>query len=270
MSGARTVGFGAALQLRESETGTTAEVPESWSQGRATYGGLVGALLARAVAAQIPLDRQLRSALIDFIAPVAPGEVTLVANVLRAGRTLTHAEARLMQGDDVMAVFTGVYATRRRTSLQLVAPSAPALAPWHELPRLPYIENVMPRFAQHFEFRVPSGRQLFSGQARPQVGGYVRHAGGGPIDAPGLLGLIDAWPPAFMPALTRPSVASSVTWMVDIVADVAPAGTQSDAFYRYEAEPVAGDGGYASCDARLWDQAGQLIAVSRQLVAEFS
>jgi acyl-CoA thioesterase len=196
--------------------------------------------------------------------------VSLEPKLLRAGRTLTHAECRLLQNGEPMAVFTGVYASARSTSLQLISPSAPETKPWNELPRLPYIEHVMPRFTQHFEYHVPPGRTLFSGQKKPQVGGYVRHLGGGPIDTAGLLALIDAWPPAFMPALARPAVASSVTWMVDIVAEIARRGTQTDAFYRYEAEPVAGHAGYASCDARLWNEAGQLVAVSRQLVAEFS
>jgi acyl-CoA hydrolase len=260
----------AALRLVPSARGYAGHVPETWSQGRATYGGLVGGLLARAAADQVPAERTLRSALIDFIAPVAAGPVELEARVLRSGRTLTHVEARLFQDDELAALFAGAYGSPRSTSLRV--PGAPAASPprWDELPRLPYIEGAMPRFTQHFEYRVTPGQQLFSGAARGQISGYVRHIEGGPVDAAGMLGLIDAWPPAFMPALLRPAVASTVTWMVDFTTELPAHGAETSSFHRYEAELLAGDAGYASCDARLWSDTGELVAISRQLVAEFS
>jgi acyl-CoA thioesterase len=190
--------------------------------------------------------------------------------LLREGRTLTHAEARLVQAGAVAALCVGVYATPRSTSLQLPGVSPPPTPAPSELACVPYVEDMTPRFAQHFEFRVPPGRALFSSSPDPRVGGYVRHAQGGPIDAAGLLGLIDAWPPAFMPSLARPAVCSSVTWMVDIMAELPARGSQSDAYFRYEAETVAARSGCASCEARLWSDSGSLIAASRQLVAEFS
>jgi acyl-CoA thioesterase len=266
----RTSSIETALSLVQSARGHGAEVGASWSQGRATYGGLVGGLLARAAGMEVPAERALRSALIDFIAPVAPGHVELETRVLRSGRTLTHVEARLLQADEVAAVFTGVYGSPRSTSLRVLG-APPAAAPrWDELPRLPYIEGAMPRFTQHFEYRVTPGQQLFSGAARGQISGYVRHVEGGPIDAAGMLGLLDAWPPAFMPTLQRPAVASTVTWMVDFTEELPALGAESGAYYRYEAELLAGGAGYASCDARLWSDTGQLVAISRQLVAEFS
>lgn len=266
----RTSSIETALSLAPSPRGYIADVPESWSQGRATYGGLVGGLLARAAGAQVPPERALRSVLIDFIAPVAPGHAELEARVLRSGRTLTHVEARLIQGDEVAAVLTGAYGSPRSTSLNVPGAPAPAAPSSGELPRLPYIEGAMPRFTQHFDYRVTPGQQLFSGAARGQISGYVRHIEGGPVDAAGMLGLMDAWPPAFMPTLHRPAVASTVTWMVDFTQELPLLGTESHAYFRYEAELLAGAAGYASCDAQLWSESGQLVAISRQLVAEFS
>src|SRR5688572_33209142 len=125
----RTSSIETALSLVPSARGHSARVPDSWSQGRATYGGLVGGLLARAAGAELPADRPLRSALVDFIAPVAPGQVELETRVLRSGRTLTHVEARLIQADEVAAVFTGVYGGSRSTSLRFAGAAPPAAPP---------------------------------------------------------------------------------------------------------------------------------------------
>jgi acyl-CoA thioesterase len=262
--------FEAALALTPCAGGHSAHIPDTWSQGRATYGGLVGGLLARAGATQVPPERSLRSALIDFVGPAAPGAATLSARVLRSGRTLTHVEVHLVQANEIVATLTGAYGGARNTSLSVPGAGAPAVPSAEQLPRLPYIENAMPRFTQHFEYRVLPGRQLFSAAARAEMGGYVRHPQGGPVDAAGLLGLIDSWPPPFMPTLRRPAVSSTVTWMVDFFAELPPQGVESAAYYRYEAELVAAHAGYASCDARLWDEQGRLLAASRQLNAEFS
>jgi acyl-CoA thioesterase len=46
--------------------------------------------------------------------------------------------------------------------------------------------------------------------------------------------------------------------------------TTWDVFYRYEAETLAAGDGYGSIEGRIWSPTGELIAASRQLVAEFS
>jgi acyl-CoA thioesterase len=241
-----------------------------WTQGRATFGGLVAGLLTRALEREMPAERSLRSCVIDFVGPVVTGEAIIEANVLRSGRALTHGEARISQDGSVCAILLAAYGERRSTSLTIEGAPAPAVDAAAQLPRLPYFEGLTPRFSKQFEFRIAGGRLPFSGAARANLGGYVRHASGGPIDAAGILGLIDAWPAAVLAKLTKFAAASTVTWMVDIACELPAHGSESDAFYRYDAEGIAAEGGYGSNEARLWGPDGKLVAASRQMTVEFS
>jgi acyl-CoA thioesterase len=265
------VTFESALTLAAAEAGSCrAQIGAEWSQGRAIYGGLVAGLMSRALERALPAERSLRSAVIDFVGPVAPGEATIQTSLLRAGRALTHAEARIVQNGAVCAIMVAAYGERRATSLSIEAAPAPELERAEDLFRLPYVEGAFPRFSKQFEFRVAGGRFAYSGAAEAKVAGYVRYPSGGPIDAAGVLGLLDAWPPPALAKLNRFAPASTVTWMVDIVSDLPARGTQSDAFYRYDATSLAAEGGYASCEARLWGPNGKLVAASRQMIVEFS
>ena len=76
-----------------------------------------------------------------------------------------------------------------------------------------------------------------------------------------------AWPAPVLPLMNAPAPASTVTWMVDIVGAI---DGEPDAWWRFAADTVAANGGHASVEARLWGSDGALVAVSRQLVAEFS
>jgi acyl-CoA thioesterase len=272
MTDTQHVSFAGALALDGAPgSGTYAgEVRAEWTQGRAAFGGLIAGQLLRALEMHVPSARGLRSVLIDFVAPAAVGEVTVEASVLRAGRALTHAQARLLQNGEVCALLTAAYGAPRESAVRVIGASAPAIAAPEQMRRLPYVEGVFPRCTQHFDYRWGSPRVPFSGSEQGQIGGWVRHPGGGPVDAAGVLALIDAWPPALLPLLKRPAPASTVTWMVDILGALPAAGSESDAFYRYEADTVAAADGYGSCEARLWDPSGQLIAASRQFVVEFS
>lgn len=268
---ANEVTFESALTLESAGDGAyRATIGAEWAQGRAVYGGLVAALLSRALEHALPAERSLRSCLIDFVGPVAAGDATIQTSILRSGRALTHGEARIVQGGAVCAILVAAYGERRNTSLTLPGPVPPVLDPPEQLARLPYLDGVMPRFQKQFDFRIANGRIPYTGATTANLGGYVRHAGGGPVDAAGLLGLLDAWAPAVLPMLKRPAPASTVTWMVDVVSELPPRGTLSDTFYRYEADGIAADGGYASCEARMWGPDGRLVATSRQMIVEFS
>lgn len=265
------VTFEQALSLDAHQGGSCrVQISEAWAQGRATFGGLVAALLVRALERALPPERNMRSCVVDFVAPVAPGEATIQASVLRAGRALTHGEARISQNGAVCAIMVAAYGERRSTSIQIDAPAPPAIDPPEALTRFPYVAGVMPRFTSQFDFRIPGGRFAYMGAPRANFGGYVGYPGGGPSDAAGILGLLDAWPAPVLAMLNKFAPASTVTWMVDMVAELPARGARSDAFFRYESAALAAGGGYASHDARLWSPDGQLLALSRQMVVEFS
>jgi acyl-CoA thioesterase len=259
-----------ALTLTRRGDEHEANLGADWAQGRAAFGGIVAALGLRALSERLPAERALRSLMVDFIAPVAPGPVVIEARVLREGRALTHGEARIVQEGEVCAVLVGAFGAARETLVRVPGAAPPPSRAVDELPRLPYVEGRFPRFTQHFEYRWTTSGFPFSGSAEAKLGGYVRHAGPAPSDLAGLLCLIDAWPPAVLPLLHTPAPASSVTWMVDVLAPEAVAAHRWDAFYRYEAETVAAGDGYGSVESRTWAPDGTLVAAARQLVVEFS
>ena len=91
-----------ALALTATDAGWTAVVPEGWSQGRTTFGGLVAGYLVRS--AQAADDRSIRSADIYFLEPVAPGPISLRLDGRRAGRNMTHLAVVLEQNGKQAAV----------------------------------------------------------------------------------------------------------------------------------------------------------------------
>ena len=65
--------FATLLDSARRITGTTAlTLPDDWMQGRAGYGGLIGALVLKAMRARVPVERKVRSLLITFVGPVGP------------------------------------------------------------------------------------------------------------------------------------------------------------------------------------------------------
>jgi acyl-CoA thioesterase len=258
------------LQLHPLSPGTfRADVPPDQAQGRAAFGGFLAGLALRAMerVSEASEGRPLRSLLADFVAPVAPGPVEVSAVVLRAGRALTHVEARVRAGDGVAAVFIGAFGAARPTRLAWPAPDAPPLGDVDARPSLPFLEGVTPAFTQHFEYRWGHGFPPFTGATEARYGGWVRPRRGGPVDMAGILALVDAWPAPILSIADRVVPASTVTWMVDLfgVPVVAPGG-----WWRFESATVRSAEGYVDIDAKLWAPDGTPVATSRQAVVEFS
>ncbi len=264
--------FADALHLVPDGDASVGTVTPEWAQGRAAFGGLLVGMAVRALAQRVPADRRLRSVLVDFVAPAGVGPLRVETRILREGRALTHAEARLVQGGEVCAVVVAAYGAARATAIRWEAGPPPTVAPADTLPAFPYIEGVTPRFTREFDYRWTGGALPFTGGTDPRVGGWVRLAEPMPADDAVVLALLDAWPAPVLPLLGAPAPASTVTWMVDLVApaDAAPADAAPDAWWRFEGTTIAAGEGHASVDGRLWGPDGRLVAASRQLVVEFS
>lgn len=256
-----------ALTLTPDGDALTATLTAEWAQGRTAFGGLVAALAVRATARLLPADRRLRSALVDFVGPAQVGVVRVEARVLRAGRTLTHTEARVTQGGEVCAVLLLAWAADRSTGIRVDGAPPPTVPAPDDLPAFPYLPGITPAFTQQYAYRYTGDALPFTGAATAALGGWCRLREPEPVDEAVLLTLLDAWPAPVLPLARGPAPASTVTWMVDFVgAATAPA----DEWWRFEADTDAASAGHASVRGRLWSADGTLVAIGRQLVAEFS
>src|SRR3954447_21327966 len=146
-----------------------------WSQGRATYGGLVGGMLV-ARAAALATERPLRSASVSFIGPVEPGQLQLDGTVLRVGRAVTQVETRLVQAGETRAALFASFGDDRASAIDVKRDDRPALPAPEPLPRLAPLPGITPEFLARFDMRFASGAPPFSGAAQPDFGGWMRFA----------------------------------------------------------------------------------------------
>jgi acyl-CoA hydrolase len=207
----------------------------------------------------------------DCIAPAGVGPLVVTTEVLRVGKSLSHVRATLSQHGKTCAIVLGAFGQALSSQLHVPGPSAPAWPqPAEQLERLPYVPGVTPAFTQHFDSRWTSRPALFSGAERGTLSGYVRALDADVVDAAVIAALIDAFPAPVLLQLRAPAPASTVTWLVNLVDPQLAPPLPPTAFCRYESHTNSAHAGYASFDAKLWDDTGRLLADSRQLVVEFS
>ena len=249
------------------------DIPLGWGQGRAVFGGLVGALLmARAQAEVADAGKVLKSASISFVGPVLGGEqATLNAQVLRAGKSVTTVQVQLLQQGQVQSVLTASFGAARESVIRIDS-QVPAvqLKPREQLMPMPYIEGIVPEFLKHFDAYWSEGGLPFSGSTQPDFAGWMRFKPAeqvAEIQLPQLFALVDLWPPSVLPLLNRPAAASSLTWQLDLVN--LPAHIPGDAWWRYQVKTEYAADGYAYAQAHIWDEQGQLVVISRQTVTVF-
>lgn len=261
--------------LRPLDAVDCTTVAPTWGQGRATFGGLVAALLYRRAAAVLAARgdaaKPARSLSFSLVAPLAPGPATVTVEVLRAGKNVTQLEARIVQDGQVAAVMLGSFGATRDSDILLVPAVAPVYPVPDTLPALPYIAGVTPEFTQHFEFRWAVGQLPFAGPpaSTGDMGGWVRFRQG--TDGFGidhLLGLVDAWPPAVLPMFRKPAPISTLAWTIEFTDAALPA--DGSAPVQYLAQTDFSTQGYAHIHSRTWRPDGTLLAIGRQTVAIFA
>ena len=248
--------------------GLAASIPETWMQGRTSYGGLSSAL---ALVASQRLAGEglppLRSATINFVGPLA-GEVSATARVLRQGRNATWiaAEVASETGVGLTATFVFMGPVESKLHLNEATPPAGLIAVEEALPLKP--PGGAPGFTQHFERRYALAKP---DAARPEIAWWVRlregaddHGGLDPMVA--LLLTADALPPGVMPLMGGWSPVSSMTWLVNLLT---PAPVTRDGWWLLRAAGSYAENGCSSQDMAIWNADGAPIAAGMQSVAIF-
>lgn len=146
----------------------------------------------------------------------------------------------------------------------------PAMPDPESIDAFPYIEKLTPEFYRFVALRQVSGSLPFSGAETGDLSGWGQLREVPPeFHEEHLLILADAWPPATIQMLSGFAPASSLTWTLELVAEVGPETIPADAIFAYEATTDASRDGYAHTHAMLWQPDGSLTAISRQTITVF-
>lgn len=241
-------------------------IDAEWAQGRGAYGGLVAAILARALSEELAGGQSLVTLTAALAAPASAGPARVTTEIVRAGRNVSTLRASLERDGSVIATALATAARGRDEAWRHDALAMPEVAPPEEVADGPR-EHYIPAFARFFEFRQCLGPVPFSGAREARVGGWCRlredPAGEGPIDSALACALLDAWPPA--------AVALSPAWCpvasIEIRYDFFATGPPGWALFDAQAHHVGG--GLADESATLWSRDGRVVATACQRIAIF-
>jgi Thioesterase-like superfamily len=120
-----------------------------------------------------------------------------------------------------------------------------------------------PEFTPHYEYRVLPPFPFGGAEARLE--GFVRARKAPPrIDAAHVIGLLDAWMPAYFGVLDAPRALSTVSFMAELIED--PASLPPEVPLRHRGAVRAASEGYVLEMRELW--AGDtLVALNQQTFA---
>lgn len=246
------------------ESGWTVTIPDSWMQGRSTYGGLQAVIAAQAMqelADGLPI-RTLQGTLIEPI----EGEVQCQAQLLRSSKNTRQIEARLIQNGQTHASFIGIFGRARESIVNWTRPrqiEADKEQIW------PYIEGLSPTFLQNLDICTLKGNFTASGNhdtehrfrltlkddAESTSLAHVLAL----ADFPPPIGL--SWPKSFKPG-------STMTWMLNFSGESVDGHSLKD----WECDVVleSARDGYTHQTVSLYAPNGQLILRGTQCMVVFT
>jgi len=241
------------------------ELADGWDILGITNGGYGMALATRAMESAAS-GRRLISATGTFINRSTPGRVQIDVETLKEGRTTSTLRSTVSRDGTSLFFVTAVFgsATSSTDARDMVAGDPPALPDPGSCVLVQPVEGAPfpPPLSDKVEIRIhPDDAAAFLGthSAVPSMRGWFRLLDGEPIDAHALVFATDAFPPAIFTSEVGPGWTPTVELSVQ-VRNPTPTGWLS---CRFTTRFVTG--GMLEEDGELWDEAGRLVALSRQL-----
>ncbi|UYV36978.1 thioesterase family protein [Rhodobacteraceae bacterium D3-12] len=246
----------------ETDGGFASDVPDNWTQGRTTFGGLTAALSVAAAQRAFPDLPPLRTMQVAYMRP-ASGALDLRPTLLRRGRSAAFVEVDCRsQGESAVRV-TLVFGEARDSALAHDFSHEDVPAP-EDCPRF-MPESAQINFMSNFDMRLATGAHLLSGAETPAFSVWMRLRDPGalsPIITMACLG--DGLPPAAMASFDRFGPVSTITWSLDIahIPDTLD-------WVRLSSFSEQAEHGYSLQNMALHDLKGHRLGAARQNVAIF-
>jgi acyl-CoA thioesterase len=250
-----------------------AEVTDRWNviDGAAPNGGYLTAMACRALADNVTLPDPV-GVTAQFLSPVKPGPVTITTAVLRHGSRHATATAQIRQNDTIATQVTATFADLGRadgvTKLDRKPPVLPAIDDCIDTNQYArtHAPETSPPIMERFDHRQPASVLSWvngtpSGTA--ENGGYLRWSDGTAMDVFGLLVVVDCHFPAVFN-----SAAMKVGWVPTLELNIQIRARPTPGFLTTWFRTQAITAGYLEEDGEVWDQNGNLIALSRQLALQ--
>ncbi len=223
-----------------------------------------GYLLATALAATAPAfdGADLLTVTAHYLRPGIVGPAELDVEVIKRGRLTSTASTRLSQGGKermrILASYGDLGALPGPTAFTV---EPPAIARPEDCLAPNQVANPGgATIAERFDYRVTPTSRWITGErsAEARIDGWIRFADGRHSDAAALPLMVDAFPPAIfevMDGVLAPTAELTVHLRQRPV----------DGWIQARLRTRAVLGGLIEEDVELWDSAGQLVAMSRQL-----
>lgn len=253
--------------IASARSGNTAQISADWGQGRTAFGGLLAAMTCAHGQPLLETIRPLRSIAVTFSAPLQTDTpFTLESELIANGRSISHVQSRARQEGKICCVVNACYALSRESAVTVPGQTLNVKPSYSAGKELPYIPGIVPAFTQHIDFRYTAGGLPFTGSQATELNGYMKfRAQPTQMDDLAILALVDAWPPAVLPMLKGPAPASSVTWEMEFIQPRPELPLDLALFYKVQIKEARD--GLAHTEAKIYAPSGELIALSRQLVA---
>lgn len=251
----------------------TIDIPDTWQQGRGSFGGLVLAIMTRALRAAEPDDqRALRALTATLTGPVLVGPARLRIQDLRQGNAVSTRAVELTQpsgtssGAEVLAHAVASFGRSRVRDRERTELARPEIRPWRECALVPIGPPMAPVFLQHCELRPLTGLPFSNQNEGVSVQGWVRFVAPGPSwDEAEVIAAVDAYWPAMLVREPAPRPMATLTFSAQMLyaPDCLPAG--SPLFYR--GSMLAAHDGYVLEQRELWTEQGDLVILNQQTMA---
>lgn len=244
-------------------------IPDNWSQGRTVFGGLSCGLVHNQIRQLVEPDRVLRSLNANFVGPLFTDKsFEIQTTILSAGKNVTQVLGQAIQDGKVCLSVQAALGVARSSNIQIEAPTRANVSLPTEGVFIPQIPGVTPKFLEHIAFSITQGQLPFSGSKLDHYDGWMRF-----VDTPNqltdahIITLIDAWPPTVLQLMKQPAPASTMSWNIEFT-HPHPEFEPSD-WLGYCARTRQAGTGYAHVEADIYSEAGNLVALSRQVVTIF-
>jgi acyl-CoA thioesterase len=242
-----------------------AVVSDRWDVGVNPNGGYVLALLLRAMGGDMALPDPL-TVTAHYLRPPDHGDASIKVDVVRSGRRFATATAALDQDGRervrALATFGDLAAAEGPTRIDARPPDLPPPDECHDLlvGRSAEGLSAAPVIMQRFDVRLPEPLGWPLGQRRgvPRLDGWIRFHDQRAPDLLSLAVFADAFPPPILDVIPA-------SWVPTLELTVHLRKRPEPGWLRAVFETRVLRDGLLEEDGELWDGAGDLVAMSRQL-----